>query len=97
MDILMDLLQYMTNLTAQAHVLKTMCAHSVKEKRKNLQPSIFLNIEFRDDQIELLNPKQWDVQEAMIIEQSYGVAANKKDARRIIDIFMEMSRAIHNY
>ena len=48
----------------------------------------FLNIEVRDDQIEILNPKQRDVQEAMIIEQSYGEAAKKKEARRRIDIIL---------
>ena len=63
-----------------------MRAHGVKEKRENLQPSSFFNIEVRYDQIEILNPKQNDVQEAMIIEQSYGEAARKKEARRRIDI-----------
>ena len=53
----MNLLQHMTNFTAQVHVLKYTRAHSVKEKRENLQPSNFLNIEVRDYQIELLNPK----------------------------------------
>ena len=57
MDIQMNLLQHMTNFTAQVHVLKYTRAHSVKEKRENLQPSNFLNIEVRDYQIELLNPK----------------------------------------
>ena len=84
----MNLLQHMTNFTAQAHILKTMRAHGVKEKRENLQPSSFFNIEVRYDQIEILNPKQNDVQEAMIIEQSYGEAARKKEARRRIDIIL---------
>ena len=65
-----------------------MRAHGVKEKRENLQPSSFFNIEVRYDQIEILNPKQNDVQEAMIIEQSYGEAARKKEARRRIDIIV---------
>ena len=86
MNTQMNLLQHMTNFTTQSHILKTTCAHGVKEKRKNLQPSIFLNIEVRDDHIEILNPKQQDVQEAMIIEQSYGQATEKKQAGRIIDI-----------
>ena len=86
MDIQMNLLQHMTKFTAQAHVLKTMRAHGVKEKRKNLQPSSFLNIEVRDDQIELLNQKHQYVQEAMIIDQSHEEAAKKKEARRRIDI-----------
>ena len=86
MDIQMNLLQHMTNFTVQAHFLKTTRAHGVKQKRENLQPSGFLNIEVRDDQIKILNPKQRDVQEAMIIEQSYGEAVKKKEARRRIDI-----------
>ena len=84
-DIHMNLLQHMTNFTAQAQILKTMCAHGVKEKCENLQPSSFLNIEVRYNQIEILNQKQQDVEEAMTIEQSYGEAAEKKDTRRRID------------
>ena len=69
MDIQMNLLQHMTKFTAQAHILKNTPAHGVKKNRENIQPSIFFNIEVIDDQIELLNPKQQDVQEAMIIDQ----------------------------
>ena len=47
-----------------------------------------MNIEVRDDQIEILNPKQRDVQEALIIDQSYGEEEKKKEARRIIDIIL---------
>ena len=69
MDIKMNLLQHMTNFNVQVHVLKTTCAHGVKEKRDNIHPSSVFNIEVRDDQIELLNPKQRDMQEVMIIEK----------------------------
>ena len=86
MYIRMNLLQHMTNFTAQAHVLKNMRAHGVKEKLENIQPSSSLNIEVRDDQIEILNPKKRDVQESMIIEQSYREAEKKKEERRRIDI-----------
>ena len=78
MDIQMNMIQHMKNFTAQAHILKTTREHCVKEKRENLQPSSFLNIEVRDDQIDILNPKQRDVQDEMIIEQSYVEAAKKK-------------------
>ena len=44
MDIQMNLLQQMTKVTAQAHVLKTTRSDGVKEKHNNLQPSIFLTL-----------------------------------------------------
>ena len=52
MDIMMNLLQHMKKFTAQAHVLKTMRAHGVKEKRENLQPSSFLKIQVNSDRNE---------------------------------------------
>ena len=69
MVIHMNLIQHMKNFTAQAHVIKNMRVHGVKEKRENIKPSAFLNIEFRDDNIEILNPKQRGMPEVMIIEQ----------------------------